>query len=62
MLIQKNPGTYYEVCEPGSARVRLECLYLHDAEHFATNVYRAENTVCEISEVTRLASPLSGHV
>jgi hypothetical protein len=52
-LIERNRGTYYEVREPNSGRVRFESLYLPYAEDFATSVYKSDGTICEISEVAR---------
>jgi hypothetical protein len=36
-----------------SKRIRFEAMKLHDAEAFATDVYRREGLVCEIHEVFR---------
>lgn len=58
-LIQRNPGTYYEVREPNSGKLRFETLYLPYAEDFATSVYKSDGTICEISEVHREQDPKS---
>ena len=50
-LLKLPDGTFgYGVT--GAPCVRFECLELRAAEAFATDVYRDENLICEIHEVT----------